>query len=252
MSEQRVKTILFGSLVVLVLVLSYAAVSYTSSFARSAQPASFSVSGEGKVVAVPDVARVTFSVLTEGGLNVSALQQENAELMNDAVSFLKEQGIEDQDIKTENYYISPRYQYCTYDSGVCPPAQIVGYSVSQTAQVKIRDFAKIPGVLSGIVQKGANTVSGLTFVIDDATELENEARSAAIEQAKERARDVASSAGFSLGRLLSLSESGGGTPPIFTAERAYDGFGGIGGAGPVPEPGSQDVRVYVTLQYEIR
>ncbi|MDZ4232112.1 MAG: SIMPL domain-containing protein [Candidatus Pacearchaeota archaeon] len=249
MQEQRIKTILWAALVVGVLSFSYAALSYASSFARSAQPSSFQVSGEGKVVAVPDVAQVTFSVLTEGGLDVLKLQQENAEFMNQAIAFLKEQGIAEKDIKTQNYYISPRYQYCIGDSGICPPAQIVGYSVTQSSQVKIRDFTKIPGVLSGVVERGANAVSGLSFVIDDATELQNEARTEAIGQAQEKARAIASAGGFRIGRLISVTESGGSTPPIYTAERAYGGFGG---ASPALEPGSQDVIVSVMLQYEIR
>ena len=44
-----------------------------------AQPSkrTFNVSGEGKAVAIPDIARLTFSVITEGGKNLSDLQKDN-------------------------------------------------------------------------------------------------------------------------------------------------------------------------------
>lgn len=135
----------------------------------------------------------------------------------------------------------------------CPPAEIVGYTITQSVQVKVRDFSKVGEILSGVVEEGANTVSQLSFTIDEPDAVQNEARAEAIEKAKQKAKLVAKAGGFGLGRLLDIQESGY-LPPIYYAKEAF----GRGGADmsssvmPAVEPGSQEVTVSVVLRYEIR
>lgn len=257
--NEKIKNYLGYALVFGVVVLAVSAWMYARTYSESIQPSSFrsfSVSGEGKVVAVPDVAKFTFSVLTEGGKNIAALQKENTEKINKAISFLKEQKIEAKDIKTENYSLSPRYEYstCPRDGGLCPPPSIIGYSISQTISVKVRDFEKVGDILAGVINNGANSVSELNFTIDDETVLQNKAREEAISKAKDKAKAIAETGGFSLGRLLAIEEGGYTPQPIY----AY----GLGGgndfaeksaySAPAIEPGSQDITITVTLRYEIR
>lgn len=95
---------------------------YVNSFAKSSTPQrSFQVQGEGKVVAVPDVAEISFGVLTEGGKDLSKLQKDNSGKVNGIIEFLKSNGIEAKDIKTSSYSISPRYQ-----SFSCPVMPFMG------------------------------------------------------------------------------------------------------------------------------
>ena len=73
---------------------------YVSAYSRSVVPErTFTVSGEGKVVAVPDIAQLSVGVLTEGGENLTDLQKQNTEKINLIISYLKEQGIDQKDIK---------------------------------------------------------------------------------------------------------------------------------------------------------
>lgn len=251
------------ALIVAMLVVAVAAWQFVQSYGRQIEPSSFrsfSVSGQGKVVAVPDVGEFTFSVVTEGGKDVASLQSSNAEKMNKAIAFVKDKGVDAKDIKTQNYTINPRYQYydCSrpiYSSGAtpCPPAEIVGYTVTQTADVKMRDFTKIADILSGVVKNGANTVSQLSFTIDDPTSVQQSAREEAITKAKQKAESIAKAAGFSLGQLLSIQENGTPTPQPYYYNTAMKAEAtGMGGGGPAVEAGSEDVTVNVTLTYEIR
>lgn len=260
---EKTKRYLYIAIIVGVLVVAFSTWSYVSSYADSIQPGSFrsfSVSGEGKVVAVPDVAQFDFSVVTEGGKDLGSLQAENTKKVNTAIDFVKSKGVDVKDIKTQNYSISPRYQtyncYRPLELSVqpCPPAEIVGYSVSQNVQVKIRDFAKIGDILGGVVNAGANAVSQLQFTIDDPEAVRAEARTEAIAKAKVKAKLMARAGDFGIGRLLGIDESG--QPPIYYAY----GMGGdlmmkensIAVPAPTIQPGSQDVTVNVTLRYEIR
>jgi hypothetical protein len=261
--SSRIKNIFGLVAIAALLVLTFAVNRYVDSYSQSIEPGSFrsfAVSAEGEVVTVPDVAEFTFSVLTEGGKNIADLQKQNTDKMNAAIGFLKSQGVVEKDIETKTYNLTPRYQ--SYSCGTprllpdgevspCPPPEIAGYSIHQTVGVKIRDFSKIGPVLGGVVQKGANSVSELSFTVDDPESLQDEAREEAIAKAKEKAKSVARAGGFDLGRLLSIDEGGGYAPVPYFARAGFGGELADSKSIPTIEPGSEEIKVTVTLRYEI-
>ena len=235
---------------------------YVKTYSKSSEPSSyrsFSVSGEGRIVAIPDVAEFSFSVLMQGGKDLGVLQAENTLKVNRAIGVVKGAGVADEDIKTEQYSVEPRYKYfdCRPDyysseAKPCPPPEIVGYTVQQTVGVKVRDFSKVGELLSQVVLSGANSVSQLNFTMDDPTELQNQARAEAIAKAKAKAKSIAKSGLFDVGRLLSIDE---GSPVPIYAKYSTFGLGGdmVAESAPAPaiQPGSQEIVVNVTLRYEI-
>lgn len=260
--DKKIKDYIGLSGITAIMLLSFAAMWFSFSYSRSIEPSileSFTISAEGKVVAIPDVAQFSFSVITEGGENISSLTGDNTEKVNSIIAFIKESGVEEKDIKTSQYSISPRYQY--YDcnnirtpsgENICPPPEIVGYTVRQSVSVKVRDFEKIGVVIAGVSANGANTVSGLSFKIDDTDALQNEARTQAIVRAREKAEAIAKAGKFRIGKLISLDE---GYAPSYRY-----GVGGVAESlafsdakqSPSIEPGSQEVTINVTLRYEIK
>lgn len=271
--NEKVKNSLGIAITVAIFIFAGSALGYVKYYGKSIEPASFrsfSVSGEGKAVAIPDIAQFTFSVITEDNKKLPELQKENTEKSNKIIEFFKSQGIEAKDIKTVSYYVNPRYGYYNcppqvYDatnpdnlSGrICPPPEIDGYTVNQTVLVKIRNFEKTGEILSGAVERGANSVSQLSFTIDDRSRVEQEARTLALGKAKEKAEATARAGGFRLGRLLSIDEG-------YAPYPYYDQYGfareGGGGTPSQPEkvlqpnlvePGSQEVIVNLNLRYEI-
>jgi hypothetical protein len=251
---EKIKNYLGWALVLGVLAVGVAALWYANSYSRMSDinfSRTFAVSGQGKVVVVPDIARFTFSVVSEGGKDLTSLQQDNVKKANAAIDFLKQQGVDSKDIATQAYNIEPRYETCF--RGPCPPPTIVGYTIRQTVSVKARDLEKVGDLLGGVVSRGANSTFGPDFTVDDPTKLESDARALAIAEAREKARSVASAGKFSLGRLVSIEE--GNNFPM-----AYGkGGGGMMDAAvssqapvvPAFEAGSQDITVNVTLRYEI-
>ncbi len=253
--DKKIKNYLGIAIIAVLVIFAVSGAVYVYFYSKWAQPSSyrsFSVSGEGKIVVVPDIARFTFSVITEGGMGVSDLQLTNTTKTNKVLEFLKSKEIDAKDIKTEGYSLSPRYQYFScHKDGVCPPPEIIGYSVSQTVSVKIRDFKKIGEILSGAVANGANSVSDLSFTVDDLVTVESQARTEAIKQAKEKAEAIAKGGNFRIGKLLSIQEGGFYAP--MEMEKGYGiGGGGAVSASPAIEPGSQEVTVNMTLSFEIK
>ncbi len=244
--------------IALMITLAVSALWYTSSYSESIQPGSFrsfGVTGEGKAVVVPDVARFTFGVISESnGKDIAKLQTDNTTKMNKIIEVIKKAGVDAKDIKTEDYNLNPRYDYCNNPNGVCPPAQIAGYSINQTVSVKVRDFSKVGGLLSAVVNAGATNISQVEFTVDDMEKVKDEARAAAITQARAQAKATAKAGGFRVGKLLSLEETSNPIPYL-----SYDKFGRGGvmeaAAVAVPSPsilpGQTEVKVQVMLRYEI-
>ena len=265
--SNKIKNYLGIALIVGVLMLGLSIWSIAGSVGKSINPSSlrsFSVTAEGKSTQVPDVAEFTFSVITEGGENLAALQKENTEKMNKAIAFLKENGVKKEDIRTSQYSVNPRYEsyscgrpiYANGEekAGPCPPSKIVGYTITQSATVKIRDFTKAGDIVSGVVKSGANSASSLNFTIDDPTSVQDAARAEAIAKAEKKAEKIAKDAGFRVGRLISIYESGGNYPVYYGKAMGIGMGGDAAESAPTPsiEPGSEDVKVNVTLTYEIK
>src|SRR3989344_4223966 len=150
--NENIKNYLGYALILAIVVSSFSAISYVRTYSNSIEPGtyrSFSVSGEGKVVAVPDVAAFSFSVITQGGKDLGSLQKENTTKVNKIIEFIKSKGVAAKDIKTENYSVEPRYANYTCkpvimasDSAVaypvdrsCHPPDIVGYTITTGLQV---------------------------------------------------------------------------------------------------------------------
>jgi uncharacterized protein len=250
--EQKIKNYLGIAIIATLIVSAYGIVSFVRSYATVAQTSSFSTSAEGKVVAIPDIAQFSFSVVTQGGINLQDTQNENTNTANAAIAFVKSKGVDAKDITTQGYNVEPRYQYfdCSgRQNVVCPPYEIVGYTITQSILVKVRDFDTIGDLLSGVVQNGANTVSQLSFTVEDPAELENQARGKAIAKARDKAKSIAKAGGFRLGKLLSINEGSYYPMPMFSGAEAK---GGATPASPTIEPGSYDVTINVSLTYEIR
>lgn len=216
------------------------------------------VSGEGKIVARPDIAIFTASVITQAK-QVKDAQSENTRRSNAVIEFLKRQGVKAKDIKTTAYNIFPQYQYertlpCL--NFPCPPQkppQIASYEVRHTIQIKVRNLEKIDTLLDGVITSGANQTGSVVFDIDNKDAIVAEARKKAIDEAKEKARILAKNLGVRLGRIASFSEKSGGPVPIF-AQSLRSGEKGVleeeAAISPQVEPGEQEIKVNVSITYE--
>jgi uncharacterized protein YggE len=184
--------------------------------------ATINVRGEGEVMARPDIGSFSFSVMAEGDDAASA-QNDSAEKINAINAYLGEQGVEERDIKTSSYYLNPKYTYPTKPclAGMyCPPGEAVidGYEVSQTITVKVRDLDKSGDLITGVGERGATNISGLSFTIDDESNLKAEARAMAIADARERAEELADDLGVDIVRITGYYE-----------EEFYPPYAGYGG-----------------------
>ena len=206
------------------------------------------ISATAEVDAIPDLATANFAVLTEGR-TPEGVQAENTEKINKIVAFLNDAGVEEIDIKTQNYNLFPRYKY---DEG---EQTLTGYSLNQTVTVKMRDLDEVGSIVTGVVESGANTVSSLNFSIDDPDELQQEARKQALDKAKDKAKELADVAGVKLGKVVTFNDSSVSSPPYYPQPYLLEGRDaaiGIGGGGPDIQPGSTTVSATVSVTFELK
>ncbi len=190
-----------------------------------AQQNLITISGEGEVFAVPDIATVTFTA-TGNAKTMADAQKALNEQTTKAMSFLKDSKIADKDIKTQNYNSYPKYEQKSDPALGMPCSQyyclpvntksvIVGYEASQTVSVKIRNTDDAGKIIDGLGKVGLSNISGPDFSIDDEDGLKAEARKNAIDDTKTKARALARDLGVRLGDITSFNESSGG--PMYYA-----------------------------------
>jgi uncharacterized protein len=207
------------------------------------------VSAEGRATRAPDLAVFNAGVASTGKTAGEALSA-NAADMNRVIAALKRAGVADRDIQTSNLSLNPVYaeQRRLPDGRVDQsPPKITGYQVSNTVTVRQRNLAEFGKVIDTLVSAGANQVNGPSFEIDNSDAATDEARIDAVGNARARAELYARAAGLKLVRVLTISESGGFSPPRPMYRMAADAV-----AAPTPvAPGEVALNVTVSVQFEL-
>ncbi|MEX0930638.1 MAG: SIMPL domain-containing protein [Candidatus Paceibacterota bacterium] len=262
---QKEKTKLFkiGSIVLLVLAFFIAIQSVNALkefryIGSDIEPqATINVSGEGEVFAVPDIARVSFSVI-ETSETTQGAQDAASRRVSEVLDALEDLGIEENDIKTLNYSLNPRYEYsrtaCT--PGLpCPPEgrqTLVGYELRQTIQVKVEDRERASEVVQLLGDAGVQQIGNVELAIDDEEALQAEARAKAIEDAQAKAKVLARDLGVSLARVVSFNESGNYPMPYARMESLQMSADDSAGSAPQLPAGENRIVSHVNITYEIR
>ena len=189
-------------------------------FAASiAPPRTLTVSGHGAVNAAPDSALVSAGVTTQAETAAKALA-DNASAMNRVFGALKSAGVQDRNIQTSNFSVSP--QFTPYNANNSNVQKIVGYLVTNQVNVTLDHIANTGPIVDALVSAGANQMNGISFTIHDPKPLLAQARAAAVDDAIGRAQTLAKAAHVTLGPILSIGEimPNEGPRPLFAAKVA--------------------------------
>ncbi|BBX68062.1 SIMPL domain-containing protein [Mycolicibacterium psychrotolerans] len=197
------------------------------------------VVGAGQVQGTPDTLTVNASMEFLAPDATGAMNQTN-ERQKAVIDALVGAGIDRKDIATTAADLQPQYGS---DS-----TTISAYRATNSITVTIRDLAKASDAIGLIVSTGGNAtrINSISYSIEDDSQLVRDARARAFEDAKDRAAQYAQLSGLDLGKVISISESAGPTPPVPmpAAPRAMEAA--------VPlEPGQQTVGFSVTVVWEL-
>lgn len=172
-----------------------------------------SVSGEGRSAVTPDMAVLSFSVVSDAKTAREALDANNKS-MTDVLKALKEAGIAERDLQTSGFAINPQYQYPDNSDGGNKPPVLIGYQVANALTIRVRDLAKLGGIIDQAVTLGVNQGGSIFFTNDKPEAALTEARKAAVADAIEKAKVLSEAAGVSLGRVVEISENSRTPEPV--------------------------------------
>lgn len=160
------------------------------------------VSGQGQVNAVPDMAEISV------GVSGQAINARDAfgivnNTMQAVLGRLADLGIEPRDIQTRDLRVQP--EYAREPSAT---REIIGYTARNTAVVRVRNTGLLGDVIDAAIGAEANEFFGIQFSLQNPESLEDQARVEAVMQAHSKARVYAEAAGVTLGAVLSIREGG--------------------------------------------
>ncbi len=207
-----------------------------------------SVTGTGTVTAKPDVAEINLGVVSQDSTARGALSANN-KAMADLQEELKRRRVAEKDIQTTQIVLTPRYSVQRNRVGVDQETgrKIIGYTVTNSVRVTVREIEGLGEILDSVVSAGANQMNGITFRIEESKKLLDEARQSALADAKDKASQLTEGSGLRLGLPTQISESSRGTPqPVFSRSLAMTSSAEV----PVA-PGQQELQISIQVTYEM-
>ncbi len=212
--------------------------------AEATPPATLSVSGHGSVLVEPDTASVIVGV-TILEPTLSAAQEKATTQMTAILDAVKAAGVDEKDIQTVSYSVEIIQDYDQQGN----PIAIRGFRVSNQVSVTVRDVARLGELLDTVVAQGANTIYGINFFLADPATAATQARTLAVHDAMDKAKELAAAAGLTVGRVLSITETSFVPPaPVFAGD-----MGRAAAEAAVPiQTGTQTVNVDVQMIFELK
>lgn len=198
------------------------------------------VTGTGSAAGPPDIALVNIGVEVLAGSVAEARATAAADIAA-VLESLRGSGLTDSDLTTASYSINPEYDHRE-------GRRLRGYRVSNMIEAQVRDLDDLGAIIDAAAQAGTDNtiVNGLRFVHENDIDLAATARTAAWEDARVKATQLADLAGVGLGPVVSMSEQrhGGGMPPMRAMAREAAMVTSI-------EPGELGVLVTIDVEFGI-
>jgi len=229
------------ALTALAVVLAVSGVIGTPVAAQSPAPGTITVRGFGEASGAPDLAYVSLGADTRNA-NLSEAMSEAATIMDAVIEAVRGLDIAAEDIQTVEFSVWSDEPAPLEEAPTAEGTRI--YRVTNVVRITVRDTSLMQGVIDAAVAAGANRIYGVTFGLEDPAALEAEARVAALENARERAGQIAQAIGVTLGEpsIVVEGDSFGGGVVMETAARSLGG-GGI-------QQGQLTVQVQVQVTFE--
>jgi uncharacterized protein YggE len=209
---------------------------------KPGEPRTITVNGTGRISVAPDIARIFIGVETTSEEASTAVQDNNGKAAQ-IMETLEGLGIAPEDIQTTNFSIYPREERDS-DGNITQ----VTYVVQNTVNVTIRDLDQVGSVLDGVVQSGANSISGIQFDLADRSPANENGLEAAVLDARSQAGILAGAAEVELGQVLTINSFN--SSPIVPIQRVALEFAGPADV-PV-SPGEIVITVDITMVFEIQ
>jgi len=202
------------------------------------------VTGQGEVMAVPDIAELRLGVEVQAD-TVAEAQTQASDAMGKVQQALEDNGVAEKDIQTQQYSIYPVTRWISDRD----EQEIVGYRVTNIVVAKIRDVDEAGAIIDAVAEAGGDStrIQAISFGVDDKTPYHEQARAKAVEDANNKATQLAELADVGLGKATYISEGAAYLP---VRADSYNVYPEAGGTTPI-SPGELEITVQVQVIYQI-
>lgn len=209
-------------------------------------PRAVSIDGHAEVRSVPDRARFTAAVITEGDDADTTLSENNGHSER-LLNALREAGVATESLRTTGVRLQPVWSSRPRNADADWRPRIIGYRARNQLEVSTADLAGVGSLLAIAVREGAREVDGVHFSLHDDGPVRSEAIRKATERAMSEARTAAEAAGTRIGQVLELRVDGASTrPPPMLRAAMMDAH--VESASVPVEPGELTVTANVSLR----
>ena len=234
----------FASIMTIAAVAGVVALAIPANGAGTTTDRYLTVTGVGTISVVPDAVRFNATVSVLGSTNAAALS--SASKSSAAVrAALKAKGIAVKDIRSANISVYPEYNW-TQEAGT----KITGYRASQSFDVLIRKAADAGSIIEAVVTAGGDNVQlgGVIPTTINPSVATEDARAAAVANAKSKATSYAKLLGTSIGKVLFLEEQ---SSPVYSSPFPMAKAGLAADQAVEIDLGEQDVTVTITVRWAL-
>ena len=207
-----------------------------------------SVTGSGEVKAQPDMAYVTLGVEARKPTLAAARTEVNAAVER-LLALTRELKIEPKFVDSTRLQVQPDYRWDEKAS----KQVLLGYVVNRQIEVEVHDLDRLGTLLEKSVSAGVNQLGGARLDSSRRKELEREALTKAVDDARLNADALARAAGAKLGPVQSISAAGTMPVPMY-AQKAMS----VAAAPPMADEADQSYQpsemkfsANVSAQYEL-
>ena len=234
----------FVSILTVAAVAGVVALAIPANGAGTADNRFITVTGVGTISVVPDAVRFNATVSSLASTNAAALSSatKSAAAVRAA---LKDAAIATKDIRSANISVYPEYNW-TQETGT----KITGYRASQSFDVLVRTASKVGIISEAVVKAGGDNVQlgGVIPTTLNPSLATEDARAAAVANAKSKASSYAKLLGTSIGKVLSLEEQ---SSPVYSSPFPMAKAGAADAAAVEIDLGEQDVTVTITVRWAL-
>lgn len=215
------------------------------------------VSGQAELRVPPDEIVFTLSVESVDK-DMLAAKKKTDDSVREVLAIARRNNVKDEDVQTSYISVEPKYNIddLDYEQRRGVKREFVGYQVSKTIAVRLRDIARFDGLLSDVLKAGVTRVRNVEFRDSQIRKHRDQARMMAIKAAQEKATMLARVIGQSIGPAYSITET-----PVASYGRAsanqnvistISGDPSDGESESAIAPGSISVTAQVTVSFRLQ
>ncbi|MDR3416392.1 MAG: SIMPL domain-containing protein [Nevskia sp.] len=165
------------------------------------------VGGQGEVSAAPDRARLSMAV-EETRPELKTAQADVNRVVREYLAQARALGAKDEDISTAGLNIRAEYDYSGKEG-----RKFLGYHVTRSIEIVVRDLDRIGDFLQRATGAGINNVSDPQLESSKADELRRQALAKAAQDAQAKARILAETLDVKLGAVHTINANAEALPP---------------------------------------